>query len=143
MRIGVRYLLRAADNPTEEYNEGPYLLGMLQADLQPEMKLPKDLMLSDVREARRNLDKAAALGHGDARYRLGWAYEFGELGLPGSDPKISFELYRLAAVENHHTEAMMGLSGWYLTGVEEWFEPNEQLAFECKFYPIYLPCLMD
>jgi TPR repeat protein len=131
LQTACRYLQRAADNATPAYNDAPYLLALLQSDTHPKVTIPRNLFLYDLKDARKRLLQAANLGHAKARCEAGWMHEYGEYDTT-PDPVKSFEWYKLAATDNKEPEGMMGLSGWYLTGVEGGaIESDEQLAFAC------------
>jgi TPR repeat protein len=72
--------------------------------------------------------KSADLGHPDANYRLGDAYEHGKLNCP-RDPALSVHFYTTAAQAGHPL-AMMALCAWYLVGAEPVLERDENEAYE-------------
>lgn len=135
-QTAMRYLIRSADVATREYPKAPYLLALLQADQHPRYKLPRSMLYYDLNEARRRLSQAAELGVIEAICEMAWVYEYGGLGLSSPDPLRSFHWYEIGASVHQEPEAMLGLSGWYLTGVSEGFiPPSEKLAFECNHPP--------
>ncbi|KAJ5511196.1 Tetratricopeptide-like helical [Penicillium expansum] len=101
-REGVKWLKRATESADTQYNSGPYELGLFT--------------------------KSAELGHVEACYRLGDAYEHGKLNCP-RDPALSIHFYTSAA-QNGHPVAMMALCAWYLVGAEPVLEKDENEAYE-------------
>jgi TPR repeat protein len=75
------------------------------------------------------LKRGSELGDPEAQHRLGRAYELGRMH-PNPDaaeittpnPKIAIQLYQAAANQGH-ADAMLEISGWYLTG---WPRPGEE-----------------
>jgi len=72
--------------------------------------------------------KSADLGHPEANYRLGDAYEQGKLTCP-KDPALSVHFYTGAA-QRGHPLAMMALCAWYMVGAEPVLEKDENEAYE-------------
>ena len=71
--------------------------------------------------------QSASLGHKTAQYRLGQAYEYGNLGLP-IDQRASISWYSKAAAQAEH-QAELALSGWYLTGAEGILKQSDTEAY--------------
>ncbi|KAK5175053.1 uncharacterized protein LTR77_000190 [Saxophila tyrrhenica] len=71
--------------------------------------------------------KASALGHKFSQFRLGQAYEYGQLGL-AIDNRASISWYSKAAAQGEH-QAELALSGWYLTGAEGILEHSDMEAY--------------
>ncbi len=71
--------------------------------------------------------QAAKLGYSPSQYKLGWCYEYGELGCP-IDPKRSIGWYSRAAAQGE-AESAMALSGWYLTGADGVLTPSDTEAY--------------
>lgn len=76
------------------------------------------------------LKRGSELGDPEAQHRLGRAYELGRMHsnteapqVTSSNPKIAIQLYQAAANQGH-PEAMLEISGWYLTG---WPRPGEEI----------------
>ncbi|PYH81646.1 putative chitin synthase activator [Aspergillus uvarum CBS 121591] len=121
-REGIKWLKRAAESADEQYNSGPYELGLLH-----ETGYGDDVFL-DPSYAAQLFTKSADLGHVEASYRLGDAYEHGKLDCP-RDPALSIHFYTGAA-QGGHLLAMMALCAWYLIGAEPVLEKDEEEAYE-------------
>lgn len=121
-REGIKWLKRAAESSDEQYNSAPYELGLLH-----ETGYGDDIF-EDPAYAAQLFTKSADLGHVEANYRLGDAYEHGKLGCP-RDPALSIHFYTGAA-QRGHPLAMMALCAWYLVGAEPVLEKDEGEAYE-------------
>ncbi|KKA16999.1 Chitin synthase activator (Chs3) [Rasamsonia emersonii CBS 393.64] len=121
-REGVKWLKRAAESADYQYNSGPYELGLLH-----ETGFGDDVF-PDPSYAAQLFTKSAELGHVEASYRLGDAYEHGKLNCP-RDPALSIHFYTGAA-QKGHPQAMMALCAWYLVGAEPVLEKDENEAYE-------------
>ena len=121
-REGIRWLKRAAESADYQYNQAPYDLGSLH-----ETGFGPDVF-KDESYAAQLYTKAADLGHVQANYRLGEAYEFGQLNCP-KDPALSIHFYTGAA-EQGHALSQMALCAWYMVGVENVLEKDESEAYE-------------
>lgn len=121
-REGVKWLKRAAESADEQYNSAPYELGFLHQTGYG------DDIFQDEAYAAQLFTKSASLGHADANYLLGDAYEHGKLTCP-RDAALSVHFYNCAAQENH-PEAMMALCAWYMIGAEPVLEQDENEAYE-------------
>ncbi|KAK9675280.1 hypothetical protein K7432_016540, partial [Basidiobolus ranarum] len=123
---GILYLSRAISNiDSFECPEASYVYGLILANDYGHVDIssvPKDTgMGQDL------IEKSAELGYTPALYKLGYAYEFGELEYK-LDPAKSIFYYNQGA-ERGDPECQMGLSGWYLSGVPNVLEPNDDLAY--------------
>ncbi|ORY03537.1 HCP-like protein [Basidiobolus meristosporus CBS 931.73] len=123
---GILYLTRAVNsNDSLECPEASYIYGLILTGAYTQVdvsSIPKDVgMAHDL------IEKAAELGYTPALYKLGYSYEFGELGYK-IDPAKSIFYYKQGA-ERGDPECQMGLSGWYLSGVPGVLEPNDDLAY--------------
>lgn len=121
-REGIKWLKRAAESSDTQYNSGPYELGLLH-----ETGYGDDIF-ADPSYAAQLFTKSADLGHIEASFRLGDAYEHGKLNCP-RDPALSIHFYTGAA-QNGHPHAMMALCAWYLVGAEPVLEKDENEAYE-------------
>ncbi|KAL9111346.1 MAG: hypothetical protein Q9227_004223 [Pyrenula ochraceoflavens] len=121
-REGVKWLKRAAESADYQYNSAPYELGVLH-----ETGYGDDIF-PDESYAAQLFTKSADLGHPEANYRLGDAYEHGKLTCP-RDPALSVHFYTGAAQRNHPL-AMMALCAWYMVGAEPVLEKDENEAYE-------------
>ncbi|KAL4957351.1 hypothetical protein BDW69DRAFT_32019 [Aspergillus filifer] len=121
-REGVKWLKRAAESSDAQYNQAPYELGLLH-----ETGYGDDVFV-DPSYAAQLFTKSADLGHVEACYRLGDAYEHGKLNCP-KDPALSIHFYTGAA-QGGHPLAMMALCAWYLIGAEPVLEKDENEAYE-------------
>ncbi|KAI1847326.1 hypothetical protein JX266_006551 [Neoarthrinium moseri] len=121
-REGIKWLKRATEASDAMYNAAPYQLGVLY-----ETGYGDDIF-KDESYAAELFTQAAELGHADANYRMGDAYEHGKLTCP-RDPALSVHFYTGAA-EKGHAAAMMGLCAWYMVGAEPILEKDEEEAYE-------------
>ena len=121
-REGIRWLKRGSESADLQYNQAPYDLACLHEEgYGPDV-------FKDESYAAQLYTKAADLGHADAGFRLGEAYEFGQLNCP-KDPSLSIHFYTGAA-EQGHPRAQMALCAWYMVGVEGILEKDEGEAYE-------------
>lgn len=121
-REGIKWLKLAAEAADTIYNAAPYHLGCLY-----ETGYGDDIF-KDEGYAAQLFTQAADLGHPEANYRMGDAYEHGRLKCP-KDPALSVHFYTGAA-ERGHAAAMMGLCAWYMVGAEPVLEKDEEEAYE-------------
>ncbi|KAI1310494.1 HCP-like protein [Xylaria venustula] len=121
-REGIKWLKRATETADAMYNSAPYQLGMMY-----ETGYGDDIF-KDESYAAELFTQAAELGHPEASYRMGDAYEHGKLSCP-RDPALSVHFYTGAA-ERGHAAAMMGLCAWYLVGADPILEKDEEEAYE-------------
>ena len=121
-REGVKWMKRAAETSDTQYNSAPYELGLLH-----ETGYGDDVFF-DPSYAAQLFTKSADLGHMEANYRLGDAYEHGKLNCP-RDPALSIHFYTGAA-QKGHPYAMMALCAWYLVGAEPVLDKDENEAYE-------------
>lgn len=121
-REGLKWLKLATESADTMYNAAPFHLGCLYetgygADIFKDEGYAADLFT-----------QAAELGHPEASFRMGDAYEHGKLNCP-RDPSLSVHFYTGAA-ERGHAGAMMGLCAWYMVGAEPILEKDEEEACE-------------
>ena len=121
-REGLKWLKRAAESADFQYNSAPYELGLLH-----ETGFGDDVF-QDESYAAQLFTQSADLGHADANYRMGDAYEHGKLGCP-RDPALSVHFYTGAAQAGHPL-AMMALCAWYMVGAEPILDKDENEAYE-------------
>ncbi|KAI5927773.1 hypothetical protein F4810DRAFT_281385 [Camillea tinctor] len=121
-REGVKWLKRATESADAMYNAAPYHLGTLY-----ETGYGDDIF-KDESYAAELFTQAAELGHAEASFRMGDAYEHGKLNCP-RDPALSVHFYTGAA-ERGHAGAMMGLCAWYMVGADPILEKDEEEAYE-------------
>ncbi|KUI53922.1 Protein SKT5 [Cytospora mali] len=121
-REGLKWLKLASESADAMYNAAPYHLGCLY-----ETGYGEDIF-KDEGYAAELFTQSAELGHPEANYRMGDAYEHGKLHCP-RDPALSVHFYTGAA-ERGHAGAMMGLCAWYLIGAEPILEKDEEEACE-------------
>ncbi|KAM7209284.1 hypothetical protein V8F20_000334 [Naviculisporaceae sp. PSN 640] len=121
-REGIKWLKLATEAADAIYNAAPYHLGCLY-----ETGYGDDVFL-DESYAAELFTQAADLGHPEANFRMGDAYEHGKLNCP-RDPALSVHFYTGAA-ERGHSGAMMGLCAWYMVGAEPILEKDEEEAYE-------------
>ncbi|KAI9818973.1 MAG: hypothetical protein M1832_004141 [Thelocarpon impressellum] len=121
-REGLKWLKRGTESADQQYNAAPYELGLLHE------KGFGDDVFQDETYAAQLFTQAADLGHAEASYRLGDAYEHGKLSCP-RDPALSVHFYNGAA-QHSHPAAMMALCAWYMVGAEPVLEKDENEAYE-------------
>lgn len=121
-REGIKWMKLAAEAADTQYNVAPYQLGCLY-----ETGYGDDVF-RDPRYAAELFTQAADLGHPEANFRMGDAYEHGRLECP-KDPALSVHFYTGAA-EGGHAPAMMGLCAWYMVGAPPVLEKDEEEAYE-------------
>ena len=121
-REGLKWLKRAAESADFQYNSAPYELGLLH-----ETGYGDDIF-RDESYAAQLFTQSADLGHVEANFRLGDAYEHGKLGCP-RDPALSVHFYTGAA-QKGHPEGMMALCAWYMVGAEPVLVRDEDEAWE-------------
>ena len=121
-REGLKWLKRAAESADFQYNSAPYELGLLHEQGDGED------VFQDPSYAAQLFTQSADLGHAQANFRLGDAYEHGKLTCP-KDPALSLHFYNGAA-QRGHPEAMMALCAWYMVGAEPVLEKDENEAYE-------------
>lgn len=121
-REGIKWLKRASEAADTIYNAAPYQLGTLY-----ETGYGDDIF-KDESYAAELFTQAAELGHPEASFRMGDAYEHGTLNCP-RDPALSVHFYTGAA-DRGHAGAMMGLCAWYMVGAEPVLEKDEEEAYE-------------
>ena len=121
-REGVKWLKRAAESADFQYNAAPFELGLLH-----ESGYGGDIFRDEIYAAQL-FTKSADLGHAEANFRLGDAYEHGKLGCP-RDPALSVHFYTGAAQQSHPL-AMMALCAWYMVGAEPVLDKDENEAYE-------------
>lgn len=121
-REGLKWLKLATESADTMYNAAPFHLGCLY-----ETGYGDDIF-KDEGYAAELFTQAADLGHMEANFRMGDAYEHGKLNCP-RDPALSVHFYTGAA-ERGHAGAMMGLCAWYMVGAEPVLEKDEEEAYE-------------
>ena len=121
-REGLKWLKRASESADFQYNSAPYELGLLH-----ETGYGDDVF-HDESYAAQLFTQSADLGHVEANYRLGDAYEHGKLSCP-RDPALSVHFYTGAAQQGHDL-AMMALCAWYMVGAEPVLDKDENEAYE-------------
>jgi TPR repeat protein len=121
-REGIRWLKRAQESADFQYNSAPFELGLLHLQ-----GFGADIF-KDERYAAQLFTQAAELGHVQANFLMGEAYENGSYGCP-KDAALSVHFYNGAATRGH-AEAMMALCAWYMVGAEPVLEKDEREAYE-------------
>lgn len=121
-REGIKWLKLATESADAIYNAAPYQLGCLY-----ETGYGDDIFQDEGYTAEL-FTQAAELGHPEANYRMGEAYEHGKLNCP-RDPALSVHFYTGAA-ERGHAGAMMGLCAWYMVGADPILDKDEEEAYE-------------
>jgi TPR repeat protein len=121
-REGIKWMKLATEAADHQYNAAPYQLGCLY-----ETGYGDDIF-ADEHYAAELFTMAADLGHPEANFRMGDAYEHGRLQCP-RDPSLSVHFYTGAA-ERGHAAAMMGLCAWYMVGAPPILDRDEEEAYE-------------
>lgn len=121
-REGIKWMKLATESADTQYNAAPYQLGCLY-----ETGYGDDVF-QDLTYAAELFTMAADLGHPEANFRMGEAYEHGYLNCP-KDPALSVHFFTGAA-ERGHAAAMMGLCAWYLVGASPMLEKDPEEAYE-------------
>ncbi len=121
-REGLKWLKRAQEGADYQYNPAPFELGLLH------LTGFGDDVFKDEAYAAQLFTQSAELGHGQANYLMGQAYENGLYGCP-KDAALSVHFYNGAATTGH-AEAMMALTAWYMVGAEPVLEKDEREAYE-------------
>jgi TPR repeat protein len=120
-REGLKWLKRAQEGADYQYNAAPYELGMLH------LTGYGDDVFKDEAYAAQLFTQSAELGHVEANYLMGQAYEQGLYGCP-KDAALSVHFYNGAATQGH-AEAMLALTAWYMVGAEPVLEKDEREAY--------------
>ncbi|KAI9722569.1 MAG: hypothetical protein M1828_004565 [Chrysothrix sp. TS-e1954] len=118
---GLRWLKQAADKANEENPHALHELGLLY-----ETGAHSGLIPRDEAYASQLFTRAAKLGYRFSQFKLGKAFEFGELG-NAIDARSSIVWYTKAAAQGEH-QSELALSGWYLTGSEGILEHSDTEA---------------
>lgn len=120
-REGIRWLKRAQESADFQYNSAPYELGLIH------LSGFQDEVFKDEVYAAQLLTQAAELGHDQANFLMGQAYENGLYGCP-KDAALSVHFYNGAATRGH-PEGMMALCAWYMVGAPPVLEKDEHEAY--------------
>ncbi|KAK4565285.1 Chitin synthase 4 [Recurvomyces mirabilis] len=120
-REGVKWLKRAQESADFQYNTAPYELGLLHLQ-----GFGSDIF-KDETYAAQLLTQSAELGHVQANYMMGQAYENALYNCP-KDAALSVHFYNGAATRGH-PDAMMALCAWYMVGAEPVMEKDEAEAW--------------
>jgi TPR repeat protein len=121
-RDAVSWLKRAADRADEENPHALHELGLLY-----ESANPSDVIIRDEAYSLQLFQQAADLGYKFSQYRLGQAWEQGQLGCP-IDFRQSIMWYTKAAAQEEH-QSELALSGWYLTGADGILQQSDTEAY--------------
>jgi TPR repeat protein len=113
LREAVQWLKRAAERADAENPHALHELALLYSAPQS----GESSIVRDEGYAVELFRQGAELGYKFSQFRLGRAYEQGEMGLP-MDAKASITWYSKAAVQEEH-QSELALSGWYLTGYND------------------------
>ncbi|KAF2716759.1 HCP-like protein [Polychaeton citri CBS 116435] len=120
-REGVKWLKRATESADFQYNSAPFELGQLH------LTGYGDDIFKDEAYAAQLFTQSAELGHVEANFQMGQAYELGLYGCP-RDAALSVHFYNGAASRDM-PEAMMALCAWYMVGAEPVLERDEGEAY--------------
>ena len=122
----VTWLKRASERADKDNPYPLYEMAQLyeSANNNPEVR---NKVVADDKYALDLFQKAAQWGHKASQFRLGQAYEYGNLGLV-IDNRASIMFYTKAAAQGEHN-AELALSGWYLTGADGILEQSDTEAY--------------
>lgn len=120
-REAIVWLKRAASQADEDNPHALHELGLLHE------KPTSTIVLFDEAYARELFTQAAQLGYSPSQFKLGSAYEYGNLTCP-VDPRRSIAWYTKAA-QKGDGESELALSGWYLTGSEGVLKQSDSEAY--------------
>ena len=81
----------------------------------------------DEPQAKLLFTQAANFGYKFSQFRLGSAFEYGQMGC-AVDPRQSIAWYSKAAAQGEH-QSELALSGWYLTGSEGVLQQSDTEAY--------------
>ncbi|KAG5926191.1 hypothetical protein E4U53_003133, partial [Claviceps sorghi] len=118
----VGWLKTAAERADKENPHALHELGLLYESAQP-----NDAIMRDERYAFELFQQAAALGYKFSQFRLGLAFELGQLGVE-KDNRQSIYWYSQAAQQEEH-QSELALSGWYLTGSPDVLNQSDTEAY--------------
>lgn len=121
-REALSWLKRAAEKANRENPHALHELGLLYESAQP-----NDAIIRDENYARELFHQAGDLEYKYSQFRLGTAYEHGQISCP-VDPKQSIMWYTRAAAQGEH-QAELALSGWYLTGSADMLPQSDTEAY--------------
>ncbi|KAI9737945.1 MAG: hypothetical protein M1834_009315 [Cirrosporium novae-zelandiae] len=121
-REAITWLKRAAEQADRDNPHAVHELGTLY-----ESAGPNDPWVRDEGHALELYLQAASLGYKFSQFRLGQAFEYGNLGCP-IDPRQSIKHYSEAAMQHEH-QSELALSGWYLTGSSPILEQSDTEAY--------------
>ncbi|KAG1137661.1 hypothetical protein G6F37_005561 [Rhizopus arrhizus] len=122
-REALSWFLRAAQIADEKHPHALHELGLLYENLSN--RIPS--VIPDLDYARELFSQAALLGYAPSQFKLGWAYENGQLNCP-TDPRRSIAWYSRAAEQNY-ADAELALSGWYFTGAGDILPQDDATAY--------------
>ncbi|KAJ1023132.1 hypothetical protein NDA16_003285 [Ustilago loliicola] len=121
VREAIVWLKRAAAQADEDNPHALHELGLLHE------KPTNGVVPHDEAYARELFTQAAQLGYSPSQFKLGSAYEYGNLICP-VDPRRSIAWYTKAA-QKGDGESELALSGWYLTGSEGVLKQSDSEAY--------------
>jgi TPR repeat protein len=122
-REAVTWLKRAAERATPENPHALHELGLLYESPQT----GDGSLIHDEAYALELFSRAAEFGYKFSQFRLGAAFEYGNLGMV-PDPRVSIAWYSKAAAQEEH-QSELSLSGWYLTGCEGVVQQSDTEAY--------------
>lgn len=120
----VNWLQRAADRADADNPHALHELGLLYEN--PPQQVRNNI-IPDQNYSFELFTQAAGLGYKFSQFRLGQAYEYGQLGC-AIDARQSIAWYSKAAVQEEH-QSELALSGWYLTGSEGIIQQSDTEAY--------------
>ncbi|OMJ29875.1 Activator of C kinase protein 1 [Smittium culicis] len=125
------FVCNKTDIPSQDINnesqlQCAYVLGIVYLGEYPNKDIYQHVF-EDFEEAIKLITLAAVNGLSKAQFKLGSCYEFGSYGVQ-MDKQLCFYYYQLAANKGHKM-AQLSLSTLYLTGIDNFLESDDNLAF--------------
>ncbi|OMJ21202.1 Activator of C kinase protein 1 [Smittium culicis] len=114
------------DITSESQLQCAYVLGIVYLGEYPNKDIYQHVF-EDFEEAIKLITIAAVNGLSKAQFKLGSCYEFGSYGVQ-MDKHLCFYYYQLAA-NSGHKMAQLSLSTLYLTGIDNFLDSDDSLAF--------------
>ena len=122
----ITWMKRAAEQSGQGNPHALFELAQLYESSQTSPEI-RNKVVADDRYAFELFQQAAAAGHKASQFRLGQAYEYGQLGAAINN-RMSITWYTKAAAQGDH-QAELALSGWYLTGSEGILQQSDTEAY--------------
>lgn len=122
----VNFLKRAVEQSGPGNPQALFELAQLYESSQTNPEV-RNKVVSDDRYALELFQQAGHAGHKASQFRLGQAFEYGNISAQ-IDNRSSITWYTKAAAQGEH-QAELALSGWYLTGAEGILQQSDTEAY--------------